>query len=467
MATKFARIPAPTAARKGKTWPRGPVDQTIREPSDIVGEHSGKVYATLAENAPEALKIIPKPGVKHYARGGRVDVRRYAAGGVLSVDAAQQNDFSAKNSQLDTTQSAYNAELGNANAQLADEQKVAAQAKNTADLEGAARAQTTQNTEDQQYAALGVAKPVDVAVAPGGAAVSGAPGARTAIQSQEQVASDQAARDRATSYAQSRVNTTELGLAGVGTSRADLALAQSKYAASLQPPTQTPTSGTTNGTVTGSSGVAAASTGPQVAQPNEIIPNGVTKTMPLGYARNPDTGRVEPVAQVRQEAAAAGAVYDPANRSYTTEGDLKSRTDAFGNVSRADGTLVSPQGNELRTNPDTGQKQWTDPLTGNVLVDPKTWQDPKGNMFHITNDKTGTGYWESPGGFVLGADGIWENKATGEQIIDGVRYSPQQLTAYRATKTTRAASINIDAADAAAATDTAPQYDENGDPITP
>lgn len=386
---ELAAIPTPLAARKGKTWPMAAVDQTIGEPSTIIGDKTGTKYATLAEDKPEAITITPLRGKAP---------KRYAAGGTIAATA-------------DPNAAAYQQELENAKAALAAEQRVQDAAMNTGNKEQAAMAQTVQNTEDQQYAALGVAKPVDVAVAAGAPGTSGGPLARAAIQTDEQVAQDSATRARSLSYAQSRANSAQAAVNRLSPS----STATDTNAA--PPPGSRPRLATDfDGTAGGSraAGVAASSS--------------AGAKLPVGMVKDADTGEIITAEQARIRAAERGVAYDDVNNRYTTQKDLHARTDDHGNVRRDDGTWVSKQGNELKNG------QWTDPSTGNVLIDKDTWLSPDGMKFHITSP-AGAGYWESPDGFVLGANGIWTNPLTGQVKINGAIHSPQELSAYRSTKT--------------------------------
>lgn len=386
----IARIPAPIAARKGKTWPAASaIDQTISEPSSIVGDKTGTRYATLAENAPEAITITPLRGMKP---------KRYANGGTAAVDPQGL---------------AYQQELANARKALENEQRVQQGAQNTANKELAATVQTVQNTEDQKYAQLGVSRPADVAVASGAPGVSGSPLARAAVQTDEQMAQQAATRDRALGYAQSRVTGAEAAVSRVAAQSGGMA-GSDGLEASMADRTAGSAAGDARRAAYAKHASAAAASGA-----------GGGAKLPVGMVKDPDTGELITAEQARIRAAERGVVYDDVNRRFTTKRDQNARTDANGNVRRDDGVWVSKKGNELRAG------VWTDPATGNTLVDKDTWQSPQGFKFHITNHDTGAGYWETPDGFVLGANGVWHNPVTGQQMIHGVIYSAQELSKNR------------------------------------
>lgn len=467
MTTKpIARIPVPPAAKKGKVWPRLPVNQVIDEPAHIVGDRTGKQYASLAEDAPEAIRIIrlgtaarKRLTPAQYRAGGMVAdapsdayrteharaTQRYAAGGITAdvnndITTQQQQGVDAATLAREQSQAATAQQGADLSAQnVANQQAVNTAAMNTQDKQLVGEAQTIENDQNQDYSKLGVPIPTAVDVAPGAQPLGSGALTTSLLQTQQQQAQQVAQRSSAVDSAtytqmlrQQQVNAANDQIAAT---QARLAGTNARAAAYDQSVAGTASAGASGGSTATGAGSTTAAKVQEMATPGEIIPNGVTKTMPLGYARNPDTGRVEPVAQAKIDAANGNAVYDPVDRTYTTQGDIKSRTDQYGNVRRtADGVLVSPQGNELRNG------VWTDPKTGNTLVNPTTWQNAQGTAeFHITDSKTGAGYWETPDGFTLGADGVWENKVTGEQLIpDGrgglTRHSAQELSANRSTK---------------------------------
>lgn len=60
----------------------------VHEPSVVVGAHSGHIYATLAENAPEQLIIKPLPSVvkaqREQEKQGKEQVKGFAQGGTIN-----------------------------------------------------------------------------------------------------------------------------------------------------------------------------------------------------------------------------------------------------------------------------------------------------------------------------------------------------------------------------------------------
>lgn len=111
---------------------------------------------------------------------------------------------------------------------------------------------------------------------------------------------------------------------------------------------------------------------------------------------------------------------------YMTQRQLNERTDQDGNLRLDDGRKLDPKTKNIWT-PREGNVGglWTDPDTGNEFqkyTDPQgnvhdSWRDTKtGNVYVIMNPKTGAGYWLSPQGYFLSADGIWRNPVTGQAI---------------------------------------------------
>lgn len=115
--------------------------------------------------------------------------------------------------------------------------------------------------------------------------------------------------------------------------------------------------------------------------------------------------------------------------AYMTQRQINERTDPDGNLRLDDGRKLDPQTGNLWM-PRQGEVEgyWQDPKTGNTFekyVDPggnvhDSWSDKKtGNRYVVMNPAKGTGYWLSPQGYFLSADGIWRNPVTGQAIYSG------------------------------------------------
>ncbi len=210
------QAPAPMQALAGPaSGVGGQAGLNIPEPATVVGD-SGQPYIRVGDNpnGPEALSVTPPPGPVYNAPGSGPP--SFSTGGVVMVGRRPmirpEVSMAAGGSAL-VGLGPYQNEANNANAALGAEQQVQAGAMNTADKEAAAQAQTTQNTQDQQYSQLGVAAPVGVSVAQGAPALEGNPMVRPIIANQEQMAQDTASRARALAYAQSRANNAQIALA--------------------------------------------------------------------------------------------------------------------------------------------------------------------------------------------------------------------------------------------------------------
>ena len=75
----------------------GGTNMNIMEPAQVVGVHSGRVYATLAEHDPEQLIVKPLPSVlkkkKEQEKAQQDGMKRMAEGGTATVGGDSQSGF--------------------------------------------------------------------------------------------------------------------------------------------------------------------------------------------------------------------------------------------------------------------------------------------------------------------------------------------------------------------------------------
>jgi hypothetical protein len=267
------------------------------------------------------------------------------------------------------------------------EQGIQSAAANTEDKVAVARAQQERDDTDYAYDVAGVSRPKEVVVASG---TNLPTGVRAAFETQEDLRKrneSNAAAMRAFEIEGGRIATARTSAEAQA---ADIEAENARRVAEAA------------GLDVDAARLQADVAGLGVRQSQLDMARTTTPPAP-GQVYDPDSGTFTTQGDLDMRNAGRSIVEDPLTGQLTTRSDLLSRTDAMGNVRRADGV-------------------WVDPRTKNEYVN-GVWTSPEGNV-RQPDPQTGVETWISPQGLVL-RNGKWWNLELGAYLqSDGSFYQP-------------------------------------------